>query len=164
MTEEVGIREIGADEFDRVWPFFRDVIAHGDTYSYPPDLSFEQAREMWTTQPARCFVAESDGEVLGAYRLAPNQIGLGDHVANGSYMVSSAVRGRGIGSLLCEHSLEEARRSGFAAMQFNFVVSTNTGAVKLWQKHGFEIVGTLPKAFRHARLGPVDAYVMYRLL
>lgn len=164
MQTEIGVREIDADEFDRVWPFFREVIARGDTYSYPPDLSFEQAREMWTTPPAHCFVAESGGEVLGAYRLAPNQIGLGNHVANGSYMVSSAVRGRGIGSLLCEHSLEQARRSGFTAMQFNFVVSTNTGAVKLWQKHGFQIVGTLPKAFRHAQLGPVDAYVMYRFL
>lgn len=164
MRTEIGFREIQADEFDRVWPFFQDIVARGDTYSYPPDLGFEQAREMWTTKPARCFVAESDGEVLGAYRLAPNQIGLGDHVANGSYMVSSAVRGRGIGSLLCEHSLEEARRAGYVAMQFNFVVSTNTGAVKLWQRHGFEIVGTLPKAFRHAQHGPVDAYVMYRFL
>ncbi len=164
MTAEVSFREIGADEFDRVWPFFQEIVARGDTYSYPPGLSFEQARDMWTTPPAHCFVAESDGEVLGAYRLAPNQIGLGDHVANGSYMVSSAVRGRGIGSLLCEHSLEEARRAGFAAMQFNFVVSTNTGAVKLWQRHGFEIVGTLPKAFRHAQFGPVDAYVMFRSL
>lgn len=164
MTGNVAFREIGADEFDRVWPFFREIVARGDTYSYPPDLSFEQARDMWTSPPARCFVAEADGEVLGAYRLAPNQIGLGDHVANGSYMVSSAVRGRGIGSLLCDHSLDEARRTGFVAMQFNCVVSTNTGAVKLWQRHGFEIVGTLPKAFRHAQLGPVDAYVMYRLL
>ena len=164
MTAEIAIREIAADEFERVWPFFKAIIARGDTYSYPPDLSFEQAQAMWTALPARCFVAEADGELLGAYRLAPNQIGLGDHVANGSYMVSSAVRGRGIGSLLCEHSLQEARRAGFAAMQFNFVVSTNTGAVKLWQRHGFEIVGTLPKAFRHAQLGPVDAYVMFRSL
>lgn len=164
MSSDILVREIGAEEFDRVWPFFRAIIAGGDTYSYPPDLAFEQAQAMWTAPPARCFVAEADGEVLGAYRLAPNQIGLGDHVANGSYMVSSAARGRGIGSLLCEHSLDEARRSGFAAMQFNFVVSTNTGAVKLWQRHGFEIVGTLPKAFRHAQLGPVDAYVMFRSL
>lgn len=164
MTAEIAIREIAADEFERVWPFFKAIVARGDTYSYPPDLGFEQAQAMWTAPPARCFVAESGDELLGAYRLAPNQIGLGDHVANGSYMVSSAVRGRGIGSLLCEHSLEEARRSGYAAMQFNFVVSTNTGAVKLWQRYGFEIVGTLPKAFRHAQLGPVDAYVMFRSL
>lgn len=164
MNSGIVIREIAADEFDRVWPFFQAIVSSGDTYSYPPDLGFEEARTMWTSPPARCFVAESDGEVLGAYRLAPNHIGLGDHVANGSYMVSSAVRGRGIGSLLCAHSLAEARRAGFAAMQFNFVVSTNIGAVKLWQQHGFEIVGTLPKAFRHAQLGPVDAYVMYRFL
>lgn len=164
MINRIAVREIAADEFKRIWPFFHEVIAQGDTYSYPPDLGFEQAQAMWTTPPARCFVAEADGEVLGAYRLAPNQIGPGDHVANGSYMVAPAARGRGVGSLLCEHSLDEARRSGFAAMQFNFVVSTNAGAVKLWQRHGFGIVGTLPKAFRHAQLGPVDAYVMFRSL
>lgn len=164
MTSEIVVREIGPDEFDKAWPIFREVVERADTYSYPPDLSLEQARAMWTSPPARCFVAESGGEVLGCYRLAPNHIGLGDHVANGSYMVSSSVRGRGIGSLLCEHSLAEARRAGFAAMQFNMVVSTNTSAVKLWQRHGFEIVGTLPQAFRHAQLGPVDAYVMFRSL
>lgn len=164
MTAAVTIREIRGDEFERVWPIFHDVVSRGDTYDYPPDLTLEQGRTMWTVPPARCFVAEDGDAVLGAYRLAPNRIGLGDHVANGSYMVSADARGRGIGSLLCEHSLHEARRAGFSAMQFNFVVSTNTGAVRLWQRHGFEIVGTLPGAFRHARLGPVDAYVMYRML
>lgn len=164
MNDAIAIREIRADEFERVWPIFRDVIAHGDTYDYPPDLTLEQARSMWTTTPARCFVAEDGDAVLGAYRLAPNRVGLGDHFANGSYMVSADARGRGVGSMLCEHSLHEARRAGFSAMQFNFVVSTNTGAVRLWQRHGFDIVGTLPGAFRHARLGPVDAYVMYRRL
>lgn len=165
MTDAVAIREIDAGEFERVWPLFRDVIASGDTYDYPPDLAFDQARTMWTTPPARCFVAEAGNEVLGAYRLAPNRmVGLGDHVANGSYMVSAEARGRGIGSRLCEHSLQEAKRAGFTAMQFNFVVSTNTGAVRLWRRHGFDIVGTLPGAFRHARLGPVDAYVMHRPL
>jgi ribosomal protein S18 acetylase RimI-like enzyme len=91
-------------------------------------------------------------------------MGPGDHVANGSYMVASTARGHGIGAALCAHSLEEARRSGFLAMQFNIVVSTNTSAVRLWQRHGFDIVGTLPKAFRHPHNGLVDAYVMYRLL
>lgn len=161
---DITIREIGAQEFDLVWPFFSDIVLRGETYPYPPDLGIEQARAMWTAPPARCFVAEAGGEALGAYRLAPNQMGLGDHVANGSYMVSAGARGRGIGSLLCEHSLQQARRAGFAAMQFNFVVSSNTAAVALWQRHGFAIVGTLPQAFRHAQLGPVDVYVMFRRL
>ncbi|TWI00235.1 ribosomal protein S18 acetylase RimI-like enzyme [Luteimonas cucumeris] len=158
------IREIAPDEFETVWPIFQEVIAGQETYAYDPALSVEQARAMWTSPPARCFVAEADGEVLGCYRIAPNYLGPGDHVANGSYMVASAARGRGIGALLCAHSLQEARRAGFAAMQFNIVVSTNTAAVKLWQRHGFEIVGTVPAAFRHPRLGLVDTYVMYRSL
>jgi ribosomal protein S18 acetylase RimI-like enzyme len=98
------------------------------------------------------------------YKLGPNQVGRGAHVANASYMVSPAAQGVGVGRLLGEHSLAEARRQGYLAMQFNYVVSTNTAAVKLWKKLGFSIVGTLPKAFRHTRLGYVDAYVMYQLL
>jgi Acetyltransferases len=158
------IREIGADEFARVWPLFRAVLAGGDTYMYPPDLGMDQACAMWTTSPSRCFVCERDGEVLGCYRLAPNQIGLGDHVANGSYMVAPEARGQGIASAMCEHSLEQARQAGFTAMQFNCVVASNTIAVRLWQRHGFRIAGTVPGAFRHAQLGPTDIYVMHRTL
>lgn len=161
---DLHIHEIGASEFEEVWPLFQAVIARGDTYTYPADLPLETARAMWTAAPARCFVAHADGEVLGCYRLAPNQIGRGDHVANAGYMVASGARGRGVGAALCAHSLDEARRSGFLAMQFNMVVSTNSGAVRLWQRHGFEIVATLPGAFRHAELGFVDGYVMYRRL
>ena len=164
MTDGLILREIGADEFARVWPVFRAVIADGDTYSYPPDLSFEQARDGWTTPPCRCFVAERDEETLGCYMLKPNQPGLGDHVANAGYMVSPAARGQGIASAMCEHSLEQARLAGFTAMQFNFVVSTNTTAVRLWQRHGFQIVGQVPGAFRHAGLGPTDIYLMHRQL
>lgn len=162
----IAIREIDADGFDRVWPIFREVLDAGDTYTYPADLPREQACAMWTTPPARCFVAESDGEALGCYRIAPNQMagGRGDHVANGSYMVARAARGRGVGEALCRHSLDEARRAGYAAMQFNFVVGTNAAALRLWQRCGFAIVGTLPGAFRHPTLGAVDGHVMYRAL
>lgn len=161
---ELVIREIRADEFPRLWPIFHAVIAQGDTYSYPPDLTIEQAREWWTTPPSRCFVAERNGDILGCYMLRPNQPGLGDHVANAGYMVSPAARGQGIAGTMCEHSLQQAREAGFTAMQFNFVVSTNTGAVRLWQRHGFTIVGQVPGAFRHATLGPTDIYVMHRHL
>lgn len=161
---EIAIREIDADGFEALWPILREVVAGGDTYAYADDLTLEQARAMWTRRPSRCFVAESGGEVLGGYRLSPNWDGRGDHVANGSYVVASAARGRGIGARLCEHSLAQARADGYVAMQFNFVVSTNASAVRLWQRHGFAIVGTLPKAYRHARLGLVDAHVMYRML
>lgn len=158
------IREIEAAEFDLVWPIFRSVVAAGDTYSYAPDTSLEEARAMWTTAPTRCFVALIDGRVAGCYMLKPNQPGLGSHVANAGYMVASHARGQGLAGRLCEHSLETARAAGFRAMQFNFVVSTNEVAVKLWRKHGFEIVGTVPGAFRHARLGAVDVHVMHRFL
>lgn len=164
MNSSLVLREIAADEFPRVWPFFQPIIAAGDTYVYPPDLTVEQASAMWTTAPARCFIAERNGNVLGCYRLAPNQLGLGDHVANGSYMVAPDARGQGIASILCEHSLAQARQSGFTAMQFNCVVASNTSAVKLWLRHGFRIVGTVPGAFRHAQLGPTDIHVMHRTL
>jgi len=164
VSEAVTLREIGADEFACVWPIFQSVIAGGDTYSYAPDTRFEYARDAWTTPPSRCFVAERGSDVLGAYLLKPNQAGLGNHVANAGYMVSPAARGQGIASAMCEHSMEQARCAGFTAMQFNFVVSTNTVAVRLWQRHGFQIVGQVPGAFRHAVHGPTDVYVMHREL
>ena len=158
------IREIGADQFDLVWPIFRSVVATGDTYAYAPDTGLEEARAMWTTAPTRCFLALIDGQPAGCYMLKPNQPGLGDHVANAGYMVAAHARGQGLAGKLCEHSLAMARAAGFLAMQFNFVVSTNEVAVNLWRKHGFQVVGTIPKAFRHATLGLVDTYVMHRLL
>ncbi|MCK9367756.1 MAG: GNAT family N-acetyltransferase [Metallibacterium scheffleri] len=164
MTTGVLIREIDAHEFVRVWPIFRSVIASGDTYSYAPDLSMEDACDIWTTPPSRCFVAERNSEVLGCYMLHPNQPGLGNHVANAGFMVAPGARGQGIASALCAHSLEQARRAGFTAMQFNFVVATNTVAVRLWQRHGFQIVGRIPGAFRHAQHGLTDVYVMHRFL
>jgi ribosomal protein S18 acetylase RimI-like enzyme len=164
VSDALILREIGGGEFQRAWPVFRSVIASGDTYSYPPDLSMEQARAMWTTPPNRCFLAERAGVVLGCYMLRPNQPGLGDHVANCAYMVDASARGQGIANRMCEHSLDVARRAGFTAMQFNYVVSTNTGAVHLWRRHGFAIVGTVPDAFRHASLGPTDIHIMHRTL
>ena len=164
MSGALVIREIGADEFGLLWPIFHEIVAAGETYSYAPDMSFEQARHLWTSDGARCFVAVRDGTCIGGYMLHANQPGLGNHVANCGYMVAPSVRGQGIASAMCDHSLAQARQSGFTAMQFNFVVSTNEGAVRLWQKHGFAIIGRIPDAFRHARLGLVDALIMHRHL
>ena len=164
MSDALVIREIDAAEFPGIWPLFQSVIASGDTYSYPPDMRLEDARALWTTTPSRTFVAGRDGRVLGCYLLKPNQPGLGDHVANAGYMVAADARGQGIASAMCEHSMDEARRAGFDAMQFNFVVASNATAVKLWQRHGFAIVGTVPRAFRHATLGPTDIHIMHRFL
>ncbi len=162
--DAIAIREIAANEFGSVWPIFRDVVASGDTYSYSPDITFEQARDLWTTPPAKTFAAFDGDDVVGCYMLRPNQPGLGNHVANAGYMVAPQARGRGIAGLMCEDSIERARRAGFRAMQFNFVVSTNEVAIALWQKHGFAIVGHIPQAFRHAARGLVDILVMHRML
>ena len=158
------IREIAPAEFELLWPIFQEVVSAGETYTYAPDMSFEEARQLWTGPGMRCFVAEIDGRCVGGYMLHPNQPGLGNHVAHCGYMVAASARGHGVAGAMCEHSLERARRDGYRAMQFNCVVSTNEIAVRLWQKHGFEIIGRVPKAFRHARLGLVDAFVMYREL
>lgn len=151
-------------EFELVWPIFDAVVAVGDTFAWPPGLGLEDARAAWTAPPARAYLARLGGRVVGSYFLRPNQPGLGSHVANAGYMVAPAARGRGIARALCEHSLVEARRLGFTAMQFNFVVSTNLPAVRAWEACGFAVVGRVPGAFRHRTLGPVDVLVMHRFL
>ena len=158
------IHEIGSGEFHRVWPIYQAVVAGGDVFAPGPDTSFEFAQQMWSVPPSRAFVAERDGHVVGSYMLRPNQPGLGDHVANAGYIVAPEARGQGIARMLCEHSLATAAAAGFTAMQFNYVVATNEGAVRLWQRCGFAIVGRVPGAFRHATLGPVDILIMHRQL
>lgn len=181
-----------AADYDAIWRIFHEVVAPGDTYTFDPQISRDEALAYWFRPDTHTYVAESVGEavsfpgtatpkafasrqpsptvarknrtVVGTYILRPNRPSLGAHVSNASFMVAPAARGRGIGRAMGEHCLEEARRLGFRAMQFNFVVSTNDSAIGLWKKLGFEIVGTLPAAFRHAQKGYVDAYVMFRNL
>jgi L-amino acid N-acyltransferase YncA len=143
---------------------FRAVVAPGDTYSFDTDTSDEAAVAYFLAEGITSFVADDNGSVIGMYKLVPNRIGRGSHVANASFMVDPGAQGRGVGCALGEHCLDEARRQGYEAMQFNFVVSTNTAGVNLWKKLRFNIVGTLPSAFDHAQLGKVDAYVMHRFL
>jgi ribosomal protein S18 acetylase RimI-like enzyme len=147
-----------------MWRIFQAVVATGTTYAYAPDTREEDARPYWLTPGTRSFVADDAGRIVGMYRLTANRRDLGSHVANASFMVDPACQGRRIGEALGRDCLREAKRAGFLAMQFNFVVSTNTGAIALWRKLGFEIVGTLPKAFQHRERGLVDAHVMYRFL
>ena len=149
---------------EEIWHIFHEVVAAGDTYVFHPKTTRDQALSYWLSPDAHTFVVLNGSQVCGPYILRQNQPGLGSHVANASYMVASSARGCGIGSLMCAHSLDQARRLGFTAMQFNMVVSTNEAAIALWKKHGFQIVGTLPKVFRHAKLGEVDAFVMHRFL
>ena len=154
---------------DQDWPLVLKIIMPvfraGETYAFSPDITAEQARLVWIEKPEITFVAVGEDEdILGTYYLKPNQPTLGAHVCNCGYIVAEQARRRGIASAMCEHSQREAATRGYRAMQYNLVVSTNDIAVQLWKKHGFEIIGTLPKAFRHARLGYVDAHLMYKQL
>ena len=152
-----------ADAAD-IWRIFQAVVAPGDTYAFTAATTEREAVAYFLGPGITSFVAAEGERVIGMYKLIANRIGRGSHVSNASFMVDPAAHGRGIGRALGEHCLDEARRQGYLAMQFNFVVSTNAAGVSLWKKLGFQIVGTLPKAFRHATLGDVDAYVMHRFL
>jgi L-amino acid N-acyltransferase YncA len=149
---------------DAVWSIFHEIVAAGDTYALDPEISREDALAYWFRADTQTYVAEKDASVIGTYILRPNQLGPGSHVANAAFMVAPNAQGSGGGRSMAEHCLTEARRMGFRAMQFNFVVSTNTPAIRLWEQLGFNIVGTLPGAFRHPKKGYVDVYVMYRSL
>ena len=156
------IRAATDSDHDAIWEIFREVIASGDTYPIEPNIPRDQALAYWFKHNAHVCVIENDGRIVGSYTLHQNQAGSGAHVANAAFIVSKDARGQGIGRAMGEHCLKEARRLEFRAMQFNFVVSTNQSAVKLWQDLGMKIVGTLPGAFQHPTRGYVDVYVMYQ--
>ncbi len=158
------IRRAETEDFSLIWPLIAETVSAGDTYPFDPGLTREQAFEAWMAVPHATCVAERDGDILGTYYIKPNQPTLGAHVCNAGYIVAARARGQGVGRAMCTHSLETARALGYRAMQYNLVVATNTAAVKLWQECGFSIVGRLPRAFQHRRLGLVDAYVMYQWL
>jgi ribosomal protein S18 acetylase RimI-like enzyme len=173
---------------DAIWNIFHEIVAAGDTYAFDPNMSRAEALAYWFRADTHTYVAEihrqsvgeavgfpgtatpsptigtEDWVIAGTYILRPNQPGPGSHIANAAFMVASNAQGSGVGRAMAEHCLSEARRMGFRAMQFNFVVSTNTAAIHLWKQLGFEIVGTLPGAFRHPEKGYVDVYIMFRSL
>jgi len=160
------IRDATADDWEQIWPFMRQIVTAGETYAYDPDMHEATARELWLVRPpGRTVVAVKEGDtVLGTANMYPNRPGPGSHVASASFMVDGRASGRGVGRALGEEALVWARASGFRAMQFNAVVATNTRAVALWRSLGFEIIGTVPEAFRHPTDGYVGLHVMYRRL
>ena len=163
--EMINIRPFEKRDWSDTWPIIEPVFRAGETYAFSPEITEEEAYKVWVMMPSETFVAiQETGKILGTYYLKPNQPALGAHVCNCGYIVSETARGRGVASAMCEHSQREAVARGFRAMQYNLVVSTNEGAIRLWKKHGFDVIGTLPEAFRHLRLGFVDAYVMYKQL
>lgn len=158
---DLHIRRATAADAAAIWRIIGPTIRAGETYALPRDLTEQAALDYWLAPNQEAFVAEAGGEILGTYYIRANQQGGGAHVCNCGYMTDVQAAGRGVARAMCAHSLEHGRASGFKAMQFNFVVSTNTRAVGLWRAMGFEIVGRLPGAFEHPTLGHVDALVMY---
>ena len=159
------IRPFEDQDWKSVWLILEPIFRLGETYAFSPDITEQEAYKVWIEVPAKSFVALDDsGKLIGTYYIKPNQPALGSHVCNCGYAVSEKARGQGVASLMCEHSQQEAKKMDFRAMQYNLVVSTNQGAIRLWQKHGFRIVGCLSGAFKHQQLGFVDAFVMYKEL
>jgi L-amino acid N-acyltransferase YncA len=159
------IRPYEAADWPAVWQLLEPVFRSGATFPHDPAITEAEARVAWVKQSQAVMMAvDPAGAVVGTYYLRPNSLALGAHVANAGYVVAEHCRRQRVGSRLCQHSLQTARRLGFRAMQFNLVVSTNTAGIRCWQRNGFEVVGTLPGAFRHQRLGYVDALVMVQSL
>ena len=158
------IRAATRADDDAIWTVLEPIIRAGEAYALPRDWSRDAALAYWHAPGRDVFVAADDGVIVGSYFICANQRGGGAHVANAGYATAQHAQGKGVARAMCEHSIEHARDRGFRAMQFNFVIASNTRAVALWQQMGFAIVGTLPGAFAHPTLGHVDAFVMYRRL
>ena len=164
QPQMIEIRRARESDFDAIWEIFHLVVVKGDTYPYAPETTKEEAHSIWMIPSVETYIALLDGKIVATYVLKPNQAGPGSHVANAGFMVHPKYQGSGIGTVMAEHALKTAKESGYLAIQFNFVVSTNQTAVSLWKRLGFKIVATLPKVFRHQKLGLIDAYVMHRFL
>src|SRR6516165_11138452 len=158
------IKAVRKEDHEAIWQILEPTIRAGDTYPLPRDMNKAEAIAYWTGPDRETFVAEKDGRIIGTYYLRANQAGGGAHVANCGYVTADDARGRGVARSMCEHSLQHARERGFRAMQFNFVISTNERAIRLWESLGFTIVGRLPLAFHHPQLGYTYALVMFRAL
>jgi len=164
MNLKPTIRRAEPQDEDQIWNILKQVIANGDTYVFSPDSSKAKMLAYWLAPEVHPYVAIHDEKIVGTFIIRDNFPDLGAHIANASYMTLPQARGQGIGSAMGIFSLMEAKRLGYRAMQFNIVVATNKGAIQLWQKLGFEIKGEIPGAFRHAKYGFVNTYIMWRSL
>jgi ribosomal protein S18 acetylase RimI-like enzyme len=160
----ITIREYRAEDKEQIWEIIKSVISTGDTYVYAADSPKEKMLEYWCAADKKTYVALFENKIVGSFYLKDNQPDLGSHIANAGYMVAPEAKGKRVGRMMAEFSLEEAKKLGYKAMQFNFVVKSNEIAVKLWQSLGFEIIGEIPEAFQHAEKGLTNAYIMYRQL
>lgn len=151
-------------DYPAIWKILQSVNAGEDVFSFPATWTYEEMFPYWFSPDKHTYTAWLEGEIVGSFYLKANQPGLGAHIANAGYATSAAHRGMGIAYTMGVYSLQEAKRLGFLAMQFNMVIKTNEVAVRLWQRLGFQIIGEIPEAFQHARFGLVNAYIMYRKL
>jgi L-amino acid N-acyltransferase YncA len=161
------IRPAQDEDWPRIWPIYAQIVSAGETYTCPEPPVEEEARAIWMEKsPVHVAIAvdDQDGAILGSAHVGPNRPGRGSHVANASFMVDPASRGRGVGRALGEYAVEWARAAGYHSMQFNAVVETNTAAVHLWQSLGFQILTTIPEAFNHPKHGLVGLHIMYQKL
>ncbi|BFM51303.1 GNAT family N-acetyltransferase [Marinomonas sp. THO17] len=158
------IREMTKSDFDAFWPTFAEIVAAQETYAFDPNMTQQEAYALWCESPMATYVLVENDVILGSFYIKPNAMGPSRHISNCGYMVSAHARGKGVARRMCEHSQQVARTLGFEAMQFNSVVSTNEVAVRLWEKLGFTIIGTIPKAYQHKQLGYVDSYIMFKWL
>lgn len=164
QADHLTIRPLQRREFDKVWPIFHAIVSAGETYSYDPDTTKDQGAAIWFAEEKTPYIAEVNGEAVGTFYLRDNQLGLGDHIANGGFMVAPEHAGKGYGTQMALCMIEEAKRAGYTGMQFNFVVEGNDRSLNIWKKLGFAIVGTVPNAFRHAKKGLTPVNILYREL
>lgn len=161
----IKIREFVQQDWLGTWRIIKPVLRAGESYAYSPDITAQSAKEIWINAPVASYVASDEaGNILGTYYIKPNQPALGSHVCNCGYIVAAEAQGKGMASKMCVHSQQQAIELGFSAMQYNLVATSNEAAIHVWKKHGFDVIGTLPLAFNHARLGLIDALVMYKQL
>lgn len=161
-NQELSIRAANSNDFDQIWEFMEPILKAGDTYPYDPDSSKEEAYDIWFASEKKVYVAELDSKVVGTYYMRDNQPCLSSHIANAGYMVHPGFGGQGIGKAMGKHSFDEAQKFGYTAMQFNLVVADNIASIKIWEKYGFQIIGTVPKAFKSKSSGLLDAHIMHK--
>ncbi len=160
----MNIRKTINEDHTQLWNIFMKVVKTHSYFMQDVNTTYNEWERYWLGKQVNTYSVIEGSNVVGSYIIKPNQPGLGNHVANGSYMVDETSRGKGIGKIMANHSIKEAKRLGYKAIQFNAVVSNNQAAIKLWKKYGFQVVGTNPKAFRHKDLGLIDTYTMYKQL
>lgn len=143
MMEIRGYNEQDIPAMVHIW---NEVIEEGVAFPQLDYLNDETGKAFFAAQ-TYCAVADDNGNVVGLYILHPNNVGRCGHIANASYAIASACRGKHIGEKLVLDCLTQAKNLGFKLMQFNAVVENNMHARHLYERLGFVQLGTIPNGF-----------------